>query len=356
MPKSIPAFLFCLLITTAARAADAPPPCEFLSDDAARSAIVDDSLDPYFARMCPHEMALKTGSPVTGVTQADRVAECKKLYQAAAMDFTDDEKADLQWAVDAVQAGLVRDYPVFGKTPFSFIKISDSLEGGMPHTRGSHVVVPEGMLRDLHRIHESADDRGRRFMANVLVHEQTHVLERLHPDLFVPLFTDVFHFVRAKHVKTDQWLDDRQLINPDGTVCDWVMPVVEKPGADPTYLLPLIECRHTDSTDMRQDLSTVAVTLVPDGDGFKPKEGDDGRPVVRRLSAVPAYYKDIGRVQDDYHPNEVAADWFAELAVFDEMPPDGPRAKSRDKDAQKLKPIRAWATKAFAEPVPSPKQ
>ena len=356
MSRSLPAILICLLFAAAVHAAEPSPPCEFLSGDAARVAIVDDSLDPYFSRMGRHEMALKTGSPIPGATQADRTAECKKLYQAAAMDFTADDKADLQWAVDAVQAGLVRDYPVFGKTPFSFIKISDSLEGGMPHTRGSHVVVPEGMLRDLHAIHESADDRGRRFMANVVVHEQTHVLERLHPDLFVPLFTDVFHFVHAKHVKTDQWLDDRQLINPDGTVCDWVMPVVEKPGADPTYVLPLIECRHTDSTNMVQDLSTVAVTLVPDGGGYKPREGDDGKPVVRRLSAVAGYYKDIGRVQDDYHPNEVAADWFAELAVCDEMPANGTDAKNREKDSEKLRPIRDWAKKAFAEPAPGPKR
>ena len=62
---------------------------------------------------------------------------------------------------------------------------------------------------------------------------------------------------------------------------------------------PLIAFGHPDSTDMDSDLSTVAVTMVPDGDGFKPKESADGTPEVRPLRSVPGYFKDIGRVQDD---------------------------------------------------------
>jgi hypothetical protein len=69
---------------------------------------------------------------------------------------------------------------------------------------------------------------------------------------------------------------------------------------------------------------------------------------------VEEYRLGAGSEEDNYHPNEIAADRFSELAVMDELidkkdlPPD-PAAMAQLE--ARLKPTRDWAKKAFAKPA-----
>jgi hypothetical protein len=336
--------------------ADSPPATqpagiEFLSGQAAKDAIIDDSADPYFSKLEEHEMTAKTSSPITGTTHADKIAECKKRYQAATTDFTDDEKATLTFFIEKIQGPLKRDYPVFGNTPWSFIKVKDTLEGGMPHTRGGHIVMPAGVLADFVKYKKRMGANAIPAAASLLIHEQTHVLERQHPDLFQPLFTDTLHFIHAGKIESNPWLTDRQLINPDGTVCDWIYPLTE--NGKPSYMLPLIAFDDPNPTDLRHGIGMIAVTMEKTPDGFKPAIGTDGNPVVRPLSDVTQYMQGPGSESDNYHPNEIAADRFAELVVVDDLWSDQTRKKvlkiNGEKLDARLKPTRDWAATAFAK-------
>ena len=287
-----------LVIAQRAALAYAPPATqpadiEFLEGDAAKAAIVDDSLDPYFSRMEDHEMTAKTGAPIIGDTHDAKIAECKKRYQAAVADFTDDEKQVITFFVSKAQVPLRRDYPVFGNTPWSFVKTKKSLEGGMAWTRGSHIFLPEGMLTRFVMFKKRMGDKSLPVGASLLIHEQTHVLERLHPDLFTSLFTGTFHFVHAKKIEPNPWLTDRQLINPDGTVADWVFPLTED-GKD-SFILPLIAFDDANPTDLTRGIGMIAVTMQPTADGFKAVLGGDGNPIVRPLSDVTAYMEGPAR-------------------------------------------------------------
>ena len=353
-----PAATVLLMLTAVGSAVAAPPPTtmpttqpaavEFLAGDAARDAIVDDRLDPYFDRLRPAEMSMKTGEPIAGDTAEARRAECVKRYRAATRDFTDDEKQTLTYFVEKVRPALARDYPVFGDQPFSFIKVADTLEGGMPHTRGDHIVMPEGVLTEFAAMRE-AGDRATPGAVGLLVHEQTHVLQRLHPELFEPLYTKVYGFVRAKRIEPSPWLDARQLVNPDGTVCDWVLPVTEHGRA--ATLLPLVAFDTDRPRTMRGDMGTIAVTLEPTGtDGeYRAVAGAGGDPVVRPLDGVTAYTAVAGRGGDNYHPNEIAADAFSRLVVADDLIDKSklPAARAAKLEAA-VKPTRDWARTAFA--------
>jgi hypothetical protein len=336
--------------------ADAPPATqpisiEFLNTDAARAAIIDDSADPYFSRLEDHEMSAKTSSPITGDTHMAKIAECKKRYQAAVMDFTDEDKAVLKFFVEKFSVPLKQKYPVFGNTPWSFIKISDTLEGGMPHTRGAHVILPEGLLARFAMFKLRLGDASLPIGGSLLIHEQTHVLERLHPELFVPLFTDTFHFVQAKKIEASKWLTDRQLLNPDGTVANWIYPMTE--DGKQTYILPLITFDEPNPTNLKHGISMIAVTMAPTHDGgYQPVLGDDGNPIVRPLREVTEYVSGPGAEANNYHPNEIIADRFAEVVVMDDLLDAVTRQKmpgaGSEKVAERLKPIRDWAKPAFA--------
>jgi len=330
-----------------------PSGVEFLAVAAAKAAIINDSADPYFSRMEEHEMTAKTSSPITGDTREAKIAECKKRYQDAVLDFTDDDKAVLNFYVEKIQGPLKRDYPVFGNTPWSFIKIKDTLEGGMAHTRGAHVILPEGMLARFSMFKSRMGEKSTPIGASILIHEQTHVLERLHPELFTPLYADTFHFVRARKIEANGWLTDRQLINPDGTVCDWIFPLIE--DGRQSYILPLIAFENPNPKDLKHGIGTIAVTMTPTADGFKPVLGEDGNPVVRPLREVAEYASGPGAESNNYHPNEIIADRFAELVVMDDLLDADTRKKivgdGGEKAEARMKPIRDWAKPAFAEPT-----
>jgi hypothetical protein len=324
-------------------------PAEFLEGAAGRAAIIDDSGDPYFSKLEEHEMSAKTGEPITGDTHDGKLAECKRRYQAAVIDFTDEEKQMLGWLVSKIQPPLVRGYPVFGLTPWSFIKVADTLEGGMPHTRGGHIVMPAGVLSRFTMFRKRLGDRSLVAGAGLLIHEQTHVVEREHPELFEPFFVSTLHFIHAKSIAPNDWLRDRQLINPDGTVCDWVYPLTG--GGQKSYILPLIAFGKPDPTDMRSAMGTIAVTVEPVGDGFKAVLGADGNPIVHRLDDVEEYRQGPGAERDNYHPNEIMADRFSQLIVVDDLIDKTQLASDPARSAKmesQLKPTRDWAAKAFA--------
>ena len=353
--------LFAIVVLAVTRAGSAAGPTtgpatavECLSGDAARAALVDDALEPYFATMTPAEAAAKTGARLKSATPAEQLAEIKARYQAGVRDFTDAQRAALAAYAGHLAPPLVRDYPVFGRQPWSFITTVDTLEGGMPYTRGTHIILPQRVLAQLTMMLQRAGDRALSGAASLLVHEQTHVVERLHPDLFAPLFTGTYHFVHAKRVEPNAWLTARQLENPDGVRCDWVFPI-EHDGQT-TYVLPLLAFDTPEPADVSGSMGTIAVDVEPAGaDGaFRPVAGPDGVPRTRPLSAVTDYTAVAGRGGNNYHPNEIAADAFAQLAAVDEYLDPAARAKlvATDRGARLERqnaPVRTWAKAAFAE-------
>src|SRR5208282_5837505 len=80
----------CVLLLLAPSLLRAAPDVSFADMAAARAAIVDDPA--YFDRMQPMEMEAKTGQPLTAATLDEKRAECRRRYQAAAGEFTDEEK------------------------------------------------------------------------------------------------------------------------------------------------------------------------------------------------------------------------------------------------------------------------
>ncbi len=87
--------------------------------------------------------------------------------------------------------------------------------------------------------------------------------------------------------------------------------------------------------------------------------GDDGNPIVRKLGEVVEYASGPGAESNNYHPNEIIADRFAEVVVMDDLVDAATKQKMTgaggDKVEERMKPIRDWAKPAFAEPAAKPK-
>lgn len=316
-----------------------PPPAE------ARDAIVDDRLEPYFSVLQPLEMAAKTGAPLTAGTLDEQREECRRRYRAGIDEFTAEEQELLRWCVGRVVPLIADDYPLVARTPWRFLKLAPTIEGGLPHTRGDCIVFSGTLLAPLLALKATAEHQTLLHLGKLLLHEQLHVVQRRHPALFVDLYTRVWGFHRAPPIAETPWLVEHHLANPDGVVCDWIFPIEE--GGTTRWIWPLVIFGEVDGiARMPADFVMAAIPLTRDGERFAVAvPAADGRPAYTNLLHERAYAARFAGSTNIYHPNEAAADLFANLVVIDrlfdraQMP-----AERLARLEQALAPLRAWFT------------
>lgn len=293
----------------------------FLAGDAARAAIVDESVEPYFSLLCLHEMQVKSGIAIEGETLEQQRAFFAEHYADCVRDFTDEEKEALTNTI-SLAAGLASwDFPRFSAEPWVLIKVTDGVERGLPHTRGNAIVLSEGVVHFLTHAHsEDSNEMHQIIMRGVelMLHEQVHVLQRLDPEPYRAFYTEHWGLVHVESIAYGEELDAMQLINPDGVDTRWVQYVGGPRGG--RYLQPNILLRRHDDRPSRMpgDFVQALVELEPHDDGvWRPVVGDDGRPVWTPLFDEPAYTAHYGPSRNIYHPNESFADLFAKMILSD---------------------------------------
>ena len=313
--------LLTALLTLPALAQTAPAPpslqARFLAKgDAAKVLLSDD----YFSLLHTPELRAKTGLPLAGMTTDQARTAAKDFYAASAQDFTDEERAALRAILDAAAPRVAAKLPLMARTPFSFIKAG--VEGGLPHTRAACIVLAPGVLRSLVALVGRKDPALLLRAAGLLVHEQTHVLERQHPERFAALFTGVFGFRRLASTPDSPVLAEKRVVNPDGPDLGWAFPVRE--GAATRWIRPDLQLAELDHPRMPQDFQETAVDLVQKEDGFALDLDAQGQPRTEPLGAVKAYEAAFPDVGEDFHPNEIAAVLLSAWVTGDPTDADQP--------------------------------
>jgi hypothetical protein len=259
---------------------------------------------------------------------------------AAVLPFSEEERAAIAGVIERMQPLLAARAPLHARTPWSFIQLDDRAEGGMPHTRGPHIVLPKAAVGAYVKMHREATAAGTLATTlrgrSLLVHEQTHVLERQEPGLFEPLFTEVFGFTRMAPAPATPWLDAHLCTNPDGPDLVWAF-ALEKIGGT-GWVMPAVTLPDLAVPRMPQDFQAIAIELARSASGWKMVEAD-GEPKRRDLDKVPGYHAHFPFPDEDFHPNEIAAVALAHWILRD-VP---------DIDSRPLMPaLAAWAKTALA--------
>lgn len=289
----------------------AGPSVVFLDGNAARAAIVNDARDPYFSRLYPLDMAAKTGAPLTGSIDAQR-AETRRRYQQAVRPFRREEQEAIRAYIEALQP-LLRDYPRFARQPWRFVKVADHIEGALPHTRDDVIVLSEEVGKSLFDMRQRLEPETALLRAGMLlVHEQLHVLQRLDPRRFERLHTETFGFRRATLTVPDE-LVTIQPANPDGMSCCWLYP-----RATGGYWLPYLTfAERAGIRRMPEDFRMLAVQVALVGKGYRVVRDRDGRVAAVDLASVREYVEAFPLTTNYFHPNEIGADVFSQLVLFD---------------------------------------
>jgi len=341
LPVLLLALPFAALAQSAPAAPAPAPRISLLDVTEGRKAIVDDSAEPYFERLQAAEIQAKTGVVSKGKLAALRKA-ARGRYANAVQAFTPEEQEVLRWLVSELHPVMQRDYPLIGRTPWSFIKVAPELEGGMPHTRGGHIVLSTRHLGPAVELYAAGQkDELRLQLGSLLLHEQLHVVQRAHPKLFAKLFTELWGFQRLKQPRPGTWLEPRTVVNPDGTDTRWVYPVTE--NGQTRWVWPLVILKDMEGTTLSRNLRMVAVALKDTPGGLQVETAADGAPRMEELASLPSLTTRFPSRNDLYHPNEIASSFFATLVTVESLFPEGQLPKeAREKLLERWEPFRTW--------------
>ncbi len=327
------------LVTTTTVSAS-PPQVAFLDPAAAADALAHVPGDTYYDRMSLPEIRARMLAPLADRTLAQAREDVRRYDADAVLPWADDERAALRGVIERMQLLLAARAPRYARTPWSFIQLADRAEGGMPHTRGPHIVLPRAAVTayaDAHRKGLAAGTLDKAtFGRSLLLHEQTHVLERQDPAAFEPLFTQVFGFTRMANVPTTPWLDAHVVTNPDGPDAEWAFPL-EKIGGH-GWAMPCVTLPDVAQPRMPRDFQSVAVEVEQTTAGWRVLE-DDGVPRRRDLDAVPGWHAWFPFADEDFHPNETAAVALAHWILQD---------VSDVETRPRMPGLAAWAKTALA--------
>jgi len=321
-----------------ARRADAaaPPRVAFLAPDAAAAALAHAPGDHFYDGMGMLEIRARLRSPLAGMSLAQARVAVRDDEAAATLAFSDAEQAAIRAVIDRMQARLAARAPLYARTPWSFIKLDDRAEGGMPHTRGPHIVLPRSVAQCFAQLQADGLLAPGYPADQLLVHEQTHVIQRTFPGRFEPLLTEVFGFTRMTPAPTTPWLDAHVITNPDAPDLGWAFPLERLGGRG--WAMPYLTLPDVDAPRIPRDFRAVAVELARNGKAWSVVE-DGGVPRTRPLEAVPGWRSWFPFPDEDFHPNEIAAVTLSHW-ILQDVP---------DLDRRPLIPaVAAWARTGLA--------
>jgi hypothetical protein len=323
-----------LLVCTGAWAVQ-PPVIHFLSASDARIALTEGSGREYYGLMQIADLRAKTGLALQGVSLEQAREQARIAYGAATLDFTPEEEAALSEAIESMQPVLAERAPIYARTPWSFIKINASIEGNLPETRGNSIQLSDQVLGWIVKARARAPLTSPSLTWNLLVHEQTHVIQRHHPELFERLYTAVFGMQHVTLAPTPDWIRPLRVINPDGPNVDWIFSIND--GTSTQWLLPDLLIKNTEHPQMPQDFEIVAEGVKQQGDTWVYLDkAPPGNP--KSLYGIDAYVQRFPITDELFHPNEIAAGMLAAWIT-------GIRMKNPDNVMWEK--MRAWAAVAL---------
>lgn len=311
---------FGLACGSAAQAANGGLQIQFLSKVEASALMAGPGAKPYFDAMTGPELIAKTGLDIQNLPLDIARDNARAIYASETLEFSQNEQDVLRWGVSVLWPTLIDKAPLFARTSWKFAKVSDKIEGGLPHTREDTIVfsadlmaslVPAYRDQDLSKLYQS--------LGYLLAHEQTHVLQRSQPAVFDDLVTSVLGFQRVPALQSP-WLAERGVVNPDAPRNEWVYPLPGgKQAAMPYLLLDNLTHPH-----MPQDFRTVAVMAEKDLGGWAWLV-QDGAPVTHPLSDLKTYTNAFPNPKENDHPYEISADmlgyWLASRSDGDASHP-----------------------------------
>jgi hypothetical protein len=309
---------------------------QFLSTKEGGKAILDESYEPYFSQLQIREIEAFINDSIPTVEIKEARDYARKKFADAVIDFTKDEKACIEFVLDKVYQTLSdNNLGLMANHPWKFIKIENWLCGGFAHTRADYIIISQRHLDYLSKTwskNMSSQDEDELVLklGSLLVHEQTHSLQRKYKERFIDLYTQFWNFKQVQ-VKPEQQIIIDQVSNPDAPIAEWIFPDPEKEN---TFYWARTLLAKTDGIPVMGKDFRDKIFTVEENDGvYEVKRDTQGKLLTMSISDIPFYSEAFPVTRGLDHPNEISAyilaDYFKELysnnKAFSELPSSAKR-------------------------------
>lgn len=260
--------------------------------------------DEYLTTMKPIEIALQIGSPTADKT----IEDLKAHYAANVINWPEAEVALMKALLVTHKKKLEKIEHLLPDTVY-FIKVTNAVEGGIPHTRGNAFVSPE---------------RRTSISTKLFFHQIFHIISRNHRIKRASLY-NIINF-RPCYFQPNEHVDKYTIRNPEAPFTEFFVSV-EIDDRD-TYVMNYL---HTtfDGFDPSVErgfdghISGDLIEVTVDDGICKPVLNADGSAKTYKHEDVPDYYEKVGHNTNfDIHPEEIVADNFAFLMMDKSGLPD----------------------------------
>jgi len=323
----------------------------FLTKSQAAKAIVNDSQESYFAKLKGKEILAKTKLNTKGESEQQRLAILKKYYEENVSEYSVEEKKFITRYVKKLEPCL-RDYPKFAGLSWSFLKVTQKIESGLPHTRDKHIVFSQKLISQMLTAEKRglAEDGMMERFGVLLIHEQMHVFQRKYKNNFDGFYQSR-DFIKTSKIVKGHGIQSHEVHNPDAVETDWVL--LEKAGdagKNARYILPILLLPEKSPIKSLYQMGMYGV--IVQGDPAK-----ELKPVFKNGKLEKSILNSIKRYRDafpltsyNFHPHEAGADLFSKLVVADKFKKVRPFARYNKKlVATETAVLRKWFKKIMAE-------
>lgn len=284
----------------------------FLSAEEAGKVLSDTINDNYLLLLSPLEMEFKTGNELNSNNYDDQLIETIKRYKSNTMEFSNKEKTIIKKITNKISPVLQSNYAIFNNYEWRFLKVSNNIEGGIAHTRGNCIVFSESICNHMLQLYKKDKEKALMTLGNLFVHEQLHVIQRDNPDLFDELYTEKWGFIEIKKLEND-WLKKHLILNPDAPNWKWVFYL----DSANKYICPGIVFKSDTIKNFHNNMRFVAIELTKNNEKFEVKLDSNKMPIMENLYKIKEYNKFFAPSHNHYNPDELTADFFARIFIFD---------------------------------------
>ena len=253
--------------------------------------------DEYLNNMKAIEIALPVGPPTASKT----IDDLKEHYSKNVLEWPESEKALMKALIVTHKKKLDKISHLMPSTVY-FIKVTNEVESGIPHTRGNAFVSPE---------------RRTSISTKLFFHQIFHILSRNQRDRRASLY-GLIGF-KPCQFKSTEIVDKYSVKNPEAPFIEFYLPV-EINGKDSAVMSYL----HTDKEGLDPNIkngfdghiSGDLIEVVAKDGICNPVIDEKGYPKIHKHEEIPGFYDSVGRnTQFDIHPEEIVADNFAFLMM-----------------------------------------
>ena len=227
------------------------------------------------------------------------IDECKKIYSNSELELTPFEKKKIKKIIEDFLNKINFRFKFIFKN-LSIIKVKNSIENSLPHTRGKHIIFSQ------YWIDKFLENNNHLYLQKLISHEQFHIYQRYNPKKMEELYIKYWNMEKLKK-NLPKEISEINRTNPDALPDNnWLFK------REKDLILPL--CLYKKNAKSMMDTDNIYLRLDKNHDFLNLTEDLSNRKLLINESSYRNFFGN--EMSNNYHANELSASIF-ELIIED---------------------------------------